>query len=124
MVEGLDDRFLLRLSRDRLRVVDPADIYYLEAVGRTTLVRLRSANRLRDLRPCGDLATLLSSHGFLRIHRNHIVNLRRVLEVRQRGAGADWELCLEPPVRTVLPVSRQAIRWVRQAFGERLQRGD
>jgi DNA-binding LytR/AlgR family response regulator len=124
MVKSLDDRFLLRLSRDRLRVVDPANIYHLEAVGRTTLVRLRAARRLRDLRSCGELANLLSGHGFLRVHRNHIVNLRRVQEVRQREAGSDWELRLEAPVGTVLPVSRQAIRWVRQAFGERLQRND
>jgi len=124
MVKALDDRFLLRLARDRLRVVDPADIYYLEAVGRTTMVRLRSAKRVRDLRFCGELAVLLSDHGFLRIHRNHIVNLRRVQQVRQRGAGADWELCLEPPVGAVLPVSRQAIRWVRQAFGDRLHRDE
>jgi DNA-binding LytR/AlgR family response regulator len=44
--------------------------------------------------------------GFLRIHRNHAVNLRRLAEVRRRRSGIDWEVKLEPPVNRVLPVAR------------------
>jgi len=43
-------RVLLHLGRDRRRAIDAEDIYFLEAVAETTLVRLRSARRVRDVR--------------------------------------------------------------------------
>jgi hypothetical protein len=45
---------LLHLARDRRRAIDPHDIYFLEATGQTTLVRLRSSRRLRDVRTLGN----------------------------------------------------------------------
>lgn len=45
---SLPPRVLLHLGRDRRRAVDPEDVYFLEAVGETTLVRWvrrRSAQR-------------------------------------------------------------------------------
>jgi two-component system LytT family response regulator len=118
-MKALEDRVALRLARGRLRVCDPADIYHLEADGSTTLVRIRSARRLRDVRPLGDLSALLSPHGFLRVHRSHAVNLRHVREVRPSPSGSEWELRLSPPLNVVLPVSREGAVWVRDAYGDR-----
>jgi DNA-binding LytR/AlgR family response regulator len=112
------ERLLLHLARDRRRVVDPRDIYFLEATRETTLVRLRSARRRRDTRALGELVTLLSAFGVVRAHRNHAVNARHVLDVRRRGGEADWEVKLEPPVNTVLPVSRTYLKDLWEAFGE------
>ena len=46
-------RVLLHISELRRVPVDPNDVYFLEAVGDDTLVRLRSKRRLRDVRPRG-----------------------------------------------------------------------
>jgi DNA-binding LytR/AlgR family response regulator len=112
------DRLLLHLARDRRRAVDPLDVYFLEATGETTLVRLRSSRRVRDVRTLGELIPFLSPFGLVRVHRNHAVNVRHVLEVRRRAGESDWEVKLEPPVNRVLPVSRTSIKQLWKAFGE------
>jgi DNA-binding LytR/AlgR family response regulator len=111
-------RLLLHLARDRHLAVDPSDVYFLEATGETTLVRLRSSRRLRDTRALGELVPVLAPFGFVRVHRNHAVNVRHVLEIRRRGGEADWEVKLEPPVNLVLPVSRTYLKRLRAGFGE------
>ncbi len=112
-------RVLLHLGRDRRRAVDPGDIYFLEAVGETTLVRLRSARRLRDDRALGDFLEQIPKAAFVRVHRNHAVNVQHVLEVRRRAAQKDWEVKLAPPVNRVLPVGRTHLPHLWAAFGER-----
>ncbi len=110
------DRILLNLADGQRRVVDPADVYYLEAEGGETLVRLRSAKRLVDLRELGEVIPLFEPHGFLRISREAAVNLRRLRDIRIRPSGRDWEVKLEPPVNKVLPVSRAVLSTLWKAF--------
>ena len=110
-------RVLPKLSEFRRVPVDPSDIYFLEAVGDHTLVRLRSKRRLRDLRRLGTLLKKFTPYGFVRIHRNHAVNLARIQEIRRRKGRGDWELKLEPPVNRVLSVSRDQIGKLLKAFG-------
>jgi DNA-binding LytR/AlgR family response regulator len=110
------ERVLLHLARDRRRALEPADIYYLEATGETTLVRTRSARRLRDGRALGELVDVLGRWGIIRIHRNHAVNVDHVHEIRRRRGVADWEVRLDPPVNKVLPVSRTALNDLWTAF--------
>jgi DNA-binding LytR/AlgR family response regulator len=62
---------------------------------------------------------LLARFGILRVHRNHAVNPRRVLEIRRRSGEADWEIKLEPPVNDVLPVGRTHLERLWKAYGER-----
>jgi DNA-binding LytR/AlgR family response regulator len=81
---------LLHLARDRRRAIDPHDIYFLEATGETTLVRLRSSRRLRDGRTLGELVPVLARFGLLRVHRNHAVSIRHVREIRRRSGEAGW----------------------------------
>lgn len=99
-------RLALRLARDSRRVVDLDDVYFLEASGTATLVRLRGSRRLRDVRGLGELLAGLEGRGFVRIHRSYVVNLARVRELRLQRDGVDWEVKLDPPVNRVLPVSR------------------
>ena len=100
------DRMLVWRSAREATVVEPMDAYWLEAEGRTTWIRLRNRRRLRDHRSLAEIVQALEPFGFLRIHRNHAVNLRRLAEVRRRRSGVDWEVKLEPPVNRVLPVAR------------------
>jgi DNA-binding LytR/AlgR family response regulator len=110
------DRVLLTLADGHRRVVDSGDVYYLEAEGGETLVRLRSAKRLVDLRELGEVVPLFEPHGFLRLSREAAVNLRRIRDIRLRPSGRDWEVKLEPPVNKVLPVSRAALSKLWKAF--------
>jgi DNA-binding LytR/AlgR family response regulator len=115
---GGGQRLLLHLSPGLRQAIDPDEIYFIEAVGDDTRVRTRSARPVRDVRPIAALEPVLLRHGFLRTHRNYLVNLRRVHQVRRRLRGEDWELKLDPPVNLVLPVSRGALAALWAAFGE------
>ena len=113
-----EERVLLHLDERTRRAIDPGDVYFLEADGSDTLIRLRASRRLRDVRQLPEVLALFGPHGFLRIHRSHAVNLARVLEVRLQADGRDWEVKLEPPVNLVLPVARGELPALWQAFGE------
>jgi DNA-binding LytR/AlgR family response regulator len=111
-------RFLLHLGPGLRQAIDPDEIYFVEAEGDDTRVRTRAARALRDVRPIGEIEALLLKRGFLRIHRNTLVNPAHVRQVRRRPQGEDWELKLDPPVNLVLPVSRDALPALWAAFGE------
>lgn len=111
-------RLLLHLGPGLRKAIDPDDIYFVEAIGDDTQVRTRAARALLDVRPIGEIARVLLPQGFVRAHRNYLVNPAHVREVRRRRGGEDWELRLEPPVNLVLPVSRGALRALWAAFGE------
>jgi len=111
-------RFLLHLAPGLRQVIDLEGIFFVEATGDDTRVRTRVARALRDVRPMSELEPLLLRRGFLRTHRNYLVNPDRVRQVRRRPTGEDWELKLDPPVNRVLPVSRSALAVLWAAFGE------
>jgi DNA-binding LytR/AlgR family response regulator len=96
-------------------VVDPADAYLLEAEEDGTRVRMRGKQELVDVRSPDEIARVFALHGFVRIHRESMVNLR---QVRRREDGRDWEVRMQPPVNRVLPVSREAWRELRKMLGE------
>ena len=70
-----------------------------------------------DLRHLGTLIKQFLPYGFLRIHRNHAVNLARIQEIRRRKGREDCEVKLEPPVNRVLPVSRGQVGKLLKVFG-------
>jgi DNA-binding LytR/AlgR family response regulator len=107
-------KVLLHLAGRRRRVIDADDIYYLEAQGDETDVRLRAARRLRDVRSLGEVLKEIEPLGFVRIHHNHAVNPGHVREIRPSGSG--WEVRLEPPVNKVLPVSRRSLQALLDAY--------
>ena len=112
-------RFLVHLAARERQPIDPAEIYYLEAEDDTTTIRLRSSRPLVDTRSLGEIEPLLSPHGLLRIHRNHMVNLARIRVVRGRADSADWEVKLDPPVNRVLPISRRRLAAVWEVLAPR-----
>jgi len=56
------------------------------------------------------------AYGFLRIHRNHAINLARIQEIRRRKGSEDWEVKLEAAVNLLLPVSRGQIGKLLTAY--------
>jgi DNA-binding LytR/AlgR family response regulator len=111
-------RFLVHVSRSEHRVLDPDDVYYLQARGGETEVRLRSRTPLVDLRPIGEVAPLLEQFGFVRVHREHVVNIARIRLLRLQADGRDWELKLEPPVNRVLSIARDRLAELQAALGQ------
>jgi DNA-binding LytR/AlgR family response regulator len=111
-------RLLLHLGPGLREAVDPDDVFFVEAAGDDSRIRTRGGRVVQDVRPIGELARVLAPHGFVRIHRNHLVNPAHVRLVRRRDGSADWEVRLAPPVNTVLPVSRAALQDLWAAFGE------
>jgi DNA-binding LytR/AlgR family response regulator len=107
---------LLHLAGSLRRVVDADDIYYLEAQGDETDVRLAGARPLRDVRSLGEVLKELGPLGFVRIHRNHAVHAGHVREIRPAASGSGWEVRLESPVNKVLPVSRRSLTALLAAY--------
>lgn len=103
------DRVVLHISDGLREVVDPQEVFYLEATDDETRVRRHGRKALLDVRSLGDLLPAFAPHGFVLIHRSYAVNLRRIRQIRKREDSRDWEVRLAPPVNRLLPVSRNAI---------------
>jgi DNA-binding LytR/AlgR family response regulator len=116
--ESFMNKVLLHVSDGLRRAVDPASVYYLEAVRGDTVLRRRGARTLKDIRQLGEVMRVWKSHGFVRVHRNHAVNSDHVLEIRLRPGSQYWEVKLAPPVNRVLPVSRNYLKDLWAAFGQ------
>ncbi|GAA3588093.1 DNA-binding protein [Amycolatopsis ultiminotia] len=72
--------------------------------------------RLRSALPGLDkLETELNDSGFLRVHRQYVVNLSRVREVERRCKG-ELFLVMDDPEKTMVPVSRRNTPLVRRAL--------
>lgn len=109
-------RLLVRRGADRWRAVDLSDVYFVEAAGDDTRIRLRSRHVLQDVRRLAELEEILAPAGFVRIHRSYLVNPARVLELRRRDGAEGYEVVLEPPVNRVLPVSGDRVGKLRGRF--------
>ena len=109
-------RLLVRSASDRWPAVALAEIYFVEAEGDDSWIRLRARKRLRDARRLAELEKLLVPHGFVRIHRSYMVNPARVRELRRRDAAEGWEVVMMPPVNRVLPVSSERLDAIREGF--------
>ena len=111
-------RIAIKVSTRRFVLLDVDEIYFLESEGHDTWVRTARKTRLRSVRSLGELEKIMKPLGFSRIHKSYLVNLDRVREVRLRkGDDNDWELKLEPPVNSVLPVGRAHLAGLRRALG-------
>ena len=80
-------------------------------------MRLHGKRRLRDVRSLGEVMTTLERHSFVRVHDSFAVNFRRVLEIRLRDDTRGWEVKMEPPVTSVLPVSRGKLSGLLKMLG-------
>ena len=111
------DRVLVHLTAYRRLPVDPAKVYFLEADGDETILRTRTKRVMRDVRSLGEVLPAYQRHGFLRVHRNHAVNLRRIREITRRKETDGWQLKLQPPVNLILAVGRSYLKALWKAFG-------
>jgi len=97
------DKALVHLGDFVRKPIDPAEVYFLEAVGDQPLIRSRSARPWRDVRSLGELLPRFTPYGFVRIHRNHAVNLDRIREIRRRKWGRTGSLSWSHPSTAYYP---------------------
>ena len=112
-------RFLAQVDEDRFELLEAADIFHVEADAGDSLIRTRRARRRRVVENLGELAGRLPSPPFFRAHRSHLVNLDRVRELRRRSDGHGWELRLDPPVNTIVPLSRNSAAALFKLLGRK-----
>jgi sigma-54 dependent transcriptional regulator, acetoin dehydrogenase operon transcriptional activator AcoR len=111
-------RIVIKVSTRRFVLLDAGEIYFLESDDHDTWVRTARKTRLRSVRSLGQLEKVLKPHGFVRVHKSYLVNLDRVREVRLRkGDDNDWELKLNPPVNSILPVGRTHLAMLKRSLG-------
>ncbi len=101
---------------DRLIVLAPAEIRYAEA-DRNKVWLVTDRGRIQaSTRGLDNVDSELSPHGFFRIHRRFLVNLRRVAEL-ERGVKGELLLITDPRSPEFLPVSRRHAHEVRRVLG-------
>ncbi|MFJ8820038.1 DNA-binding protein [Amycolatopsis thermoflava] len=106
MVATRDNRMvLLRLPEVAVAQSDGNDVWLSTDQG-----RLRSASPGLD-----KLESELSGAGFLRVHRQYVVNLSRIREVERRFKG-ELYLVMDDEEKTMVPVSRRNAPAVRRAL--------
>lgn len=108
---------LAHLPDGSRRPVDPGAVYLASAAGHQTELRFADREPWTEVRPLAEMERLLAPHGFLRIHREHLVHPARIYEIRKREESRDWEVKLEPPVNLVLPVARGRLAELWAAYG-------
>lgn len=108
---GLADRFVVKkLGREFLVRID--DIEWIESAG--NYVNLHVAGKAYPLRQTMTrIAEQLASRGFVRVHRQAIVNLERIAEI-STADGGDGSLRLS--TGAVVPVSRRYRRELKLAL--------
>lgn len=101
---------------DRLIVLALAEIRYAESAGNVIWLATDHGRLRANAHGLDNLERELESHGFLRVHRRYLVNLRRIREIDQGFKGS---LYLITDVRSheTVPVSRRHAPTLRRALG-------
>ena len=112
-------KIAVKTTPRRILLLEADEIYYIEGERGDTLVRTRRKTRYRSVHRLSDWERQLRDAGsFVRVHRSYLVNLDKVREIRLRhGDDNDWELKLDPPVNSVLPVGHTYLARLEKALG-------
>jgi hypothetical protein len=107
---------LVGMRENRMVLLRSSEVCFAESDGNdvwlaTDQGRLRAATQGMD-----KLAAELAEAGFLRVHRQYVVNLDRVREV-ERGFKGELLLIMDDQAAAMVPVSRRNAATVRRALG-------
>jgi sigma-54 dependent transcriptional regulator, acetoin dehydrogenase operon transcriptional activator AcoR len=109
-------RRVVAVRENRMVLLQPAEVAFAESEGNdvwlsTDQGRLRAASASLD-----KLDGELADAGFLRVHRQYVVNLSRIREV-ERGVKGELALVMDGSGTGMVPVSRRNAPAVRRALG-------
>lgn len=110
---------IIGVRDNRLVVLAPSEIRYAEADRNTVWLGTDRGRLQAAVRGLDNVDQLLRPHGFCRVHRRFLVNLRRVAEV-ERGAKGELFLVTDitdPRAPELVPVSRRHAPEVRRRLG-------
>lgn len=113
---GATPQRLIALRDNRMVLLQPAEVSFAESEGNDVWLST-DQGRLRAASPSLDkLDGELTDAGFLRVHRQYVVNLSRIREV-ERGIKGELGLVMDDRVDEMVPVSRRNAPAVRRALG-------
>lgn len=107
---------IIGVRDNRLVVLVPSEIRYAEADRNTVWLSTDRGRLQAAIRGLDNIDEILRPHGFCRVHRRFLVNLRRVAEV-ERGAKGELSLITDPRAPEFIPVSRRHAPEVRRRLG-------
>ena len=96
-------------------LLEPESVFWLTTDGHDTLIRTRRKRLYRSTRRLADLARRLPSPPFFRCHESHVVNVNCIRSVELHGR--DYQLRLDPPVNSLLPLARGRVAAFRRLTG-------
>lgn len=109
-------RRVVGIRDNRMVLLRAPEVLFAESDGNDVWLST-DQGRMRSASPGLDkLDHELANAGFLRVHRQHIVNLSRIREVERRDKG-ELVLVMDDHENTMVPVSRRNVRAVRGALG-------
>ena len=85
-------------------LIEPDRVLFVRSAGHYSHVRLSDGERFCSL-PLKDIEARLEGHGFLRVHREYVVNLGRVRTLRRQDGATVLEMA-DTPGPVCVPVSR------------------
>lgn len=107
---------VIGIRNDRLVLLAPSEIRYAEADRNTVWLSTDRGKIQAATRGLDNVEDLLSTHGFSRVHRRFLVNLRRVAEM-ERGIKGELVLITDPRSHEIVPVSRRHAPEIRRLLG-------
>jgi ABC-2 type transport system ATP-binding protein len=102
-------------SEDKVVLVNPGEILYIEAEGGHTCLKTMQA-RLTTQFTLNELEERLSRSGFFRAHRSYLVNLQHIKEIIPYTRNS-FSLRLDDPGGTEIPLSKTAAGELKDLFG-------
>lgn len=107
---------IIGVRDSRMVVLAPAEIRYAEADRNTVWLNTDRGRLQASMRGLDNVDQALRAHGFYRVHRRFLVNLRRVTEL-ERGGKGELFLIMDPRAPEFIPVSRRQAPEVRRLLG-------
>jgi len=109
------NRIAVRSNR-RTTLLDPADVTFVETdgTGRGCIVHTLSGKAYPDGAPMSEYEARLAQHGFFRIHKTCLVQLRYIQDIFPWNNGG-FALRMRGS-QTALPIGRDRVKGLRQAL--------
>ena len=116
MTDGIVRRLPVKRKDGSIDLIEIGRVFYLEARGHDTLIQTRRKKPYQSVQRIHELAKKLPEPAFIRCHREYIVNLNRVRCLTPRKSK-DYDLRLDPPVNTRIPIARDRLAKIRKILG-------
>jgi len=113
---GQQTRRVVGMRANRMVLLRAAEVLFAESDGNDVWLSTDQGRMQASSPGLDKLDSELANAGFLRVHRQHIVNLNRIREV-ERGDKGELVLVMDDPENTMVPVSRRNVRAVRRELG-------